>query len=323
MTGATGQIGYAITGALATTQHEVSALVRRQGARVFPDHVRVIEAGTLDAGAFAEAVADVDHVIYAIGMPEQFVFDENIFHTVNVELLDLFLKQLEDRGLTYISTYEVFEDVEGIIRESQGLADTAATTPYYRSMIEAYQLVSQVAVRPDAITTIHPAAAYGGHNTGPGFTGYIENLLQKRFWRVPFVFDGRFPLVHVDSLADAVVRSLGVPGRFIVSDEMTTLKDIARTLRKYASSYVPPTAPVSVAKLGASLLEGLSRLTRRPPVMARVQIEFITKGWEPKPDKAIGELGWQPISVEKGLERYVGASSGNGGHGEIRTADEV
>ena len=129
---------------------------------------------------------------------------------------------------------------------------------------------------------------------------------------MPFVFEGWFPLVHVESLADAVVRSLGVPGQFIVSDQMTTLKEIARTLRKYAGSYVPPTAPVRFAELGATMLEGLSRVTRRPPAMAHVQIDFITKGWEPKPDRANEELGWQALSIDEGIQRYL-QSIGKGG----------
>lgn len=306
--GATGQIGYALTTALATSDHQLSALVRNRGKLRFPSNLEIMHFARFDAPAFKRALVNVDHVIYAAGMPEQFVFDDDIFERVNVSLLRLFLEQIPDnvKHVTYISTYEVFEDRSGIIRESHPLADARQMSPYYRSMIEAYQLVRQFdAGSSTSLTTIHPAAVYGGRNTNQGFTNYIENLLHKRFWRLPFIIEGRFPLVHVNSLTDAIIRSLDVPGRFIVSDEMTTLREIARTVRSYADSYVPLTAPASVARLGTYLLEALSHVTRRPPMMARVQIEFITKGWEPQADRAMRELGWRPLGLARGIQQYL------------------
>jgi nucleoside-diphosphate-sugar epimerase len=39
--------------------------------------------------------------------------------------------------------------------------------------------------------------------------------------------------------------------------------------------------------------------------MARVQLEFITKGWEPQADRAQRELGWQPLSLRQGIQKYL------------------
>ncbi len=82
---------------------------------------------------------------------------------------------------------------------------------------------------------------------------------------------------------------------------MTSLAEIALTLRQSVRSYVPVVAPVSVARLGAHGLQALSRVTRRPPLMASVQIDYITKGWEPKSDLAVSQLGWQPLPLAQGL----------------------
>ncbi len=313
--GATGQIGFALTHALAQTEHTLSVLVRDPGTLAFPSAVRVVRAPRFDAQAFTNALAGVDHVVYALGLPEQFVTDNSIFERVNASLLRQCLEQLPATvtGLTYVSTYEIFEAVDGVIRESHPLADPRTLSPYFRSMLEAYQQVQAAAqARGLRLSTLHPAAVYGGRDTAQGFTHYLENLRQWRFWRVPFIFAGRFPLVHVRSLAGAALRALDVPGHFIVSDQMTSLKEIALTLRQLARSYVPPVAPVAAARLGAAGLEALARVTHRPPLMANVQIDFITKGWEPKADKAIQQLGWQPLPLRQGLQQYLQENSALG-----------
>ncbi len=112
--GATGQIGQALAGALARTGHDVSVMVRT-AQTAFPANIRVIEQREFSAAAMGVALKDADHVIYGIGLPEQFTADPGIFEKVNGALLHTFLGALRKssvRALTYISTYEVFESVE-------------------------------------------------------------------------------------------------------------------------------------------------------------------------------------------------------------------
>jgi nucleoside-diphosphate-sugar epimerase len=307
--GATGQIGYSLVQALAKTSHSVTVLVRSRARRTFPENVSVLESPAFDAQAYRGAISDVDHVVYTLGIPEQYVPDTARFQRVNVELFRVFLDELikaKQPALTYISTYEVFQAVNGVIRETHAVAKADGLSAYFRSMIAAYQAVKDYAKQYRIkLVTIHPAAVYGGINTGEGLTNYIENLLNRRFWRVPFVFDGRFPVVHTSSLADAIVASLHGSGAYLVSDQMTTLSSIARALREHCESYVPPIAPVKIARSGAAMLEWVSAVTRRKPLMARVQIDFITNGNEPVSGRLIQELGWRPKSLDEGLDQYM------------------
>jgi dihydroflavonol-4-reductase len=309
LVGATGQIGYALTQALSKTGHQVSILVRDKNKLLFPASVRIIEFKEFTAAAFRQALVDVDHVIYGAGLPAQFLPDDTLFDRVNYALLERFLGELKDskvRDLTYISTYEVFQDVGGLIRESHPLADERRLTPYFRSMVKAYRLVTEFAKENGvALGTIHPAAVYGGLNTGDGITNYLENLKHRRFWRVPLIVNGRFPAVHVASLADAAVKALGKPQAYIVSDQMTTLKHMALILREHTDSYVPAEGPLWMAKPFARFMGVAARALRTRPIASTVQIEFITKGWEPRPDKAVEELGWEPLPLEEGVKRYL------------------
>ncbi len=307
--GATGQIGHSLTKALAQTMHDLRILVRDRTKHPFPENCQIFESRSFDSQAFRQALRCIDHVIYSVGLPEQYQPDPVVFERVNLDLLKAFLLEMAHTGprvLTYVSTYEVFQSINGVIRESHPVTGEDGFSPYFRSMIRAYRFLTgfsrQHGIR---LVTIHPAAVYGGLNTGDGLANYIENLLHKRFWRVPFICEGRFPVVHVDSLADAIIASLSSDGPYIVSDQMTTLKGMAHSLRRHANSYVPLNAPVQIVRAGATVLEWVARLAQTRPLMARVQIDFITKGIEPKSERITEELDWQPLTLDEGLLRYV------------------
>ena len=306
--GATGQIGHALSEALATTEHELTVLLRRRDQAV-PAGVRVVQADAFTPEAFASSLEGQDAVIYGIGLPEQFAFDTSIFDQVNLEIFRRFLQALEQspvRRLVYISTYEVFEAVDGQIRENHEPAGQAGMTPYFQAMIKAYALAQSEAQRIGLnLTTIHPAAVYGGRNTGDGITNYLENLVRWNLLKMPANVAGRFPVVHAASLADAIIRSLDHTGAFLVSEGMTSMPDLAKRLRQKTKSYVPITLPKTLAYASATLLEGLALLTRLRPILARVQVDFITIGSEPLADKAVTGLGWRPLSIDEGLAKYL------------------
>ena len=316
MLGATGQIGHALAEALSRTEHEVSVMVRNARDLRFPDNVRVIQYPEFSADAFRAAMQGADHVIYGIGLPEQFTFNQEIFEKVNCALLRTFLEELRKsdmRGLTYISTYEVFENINDRIDETHPIADESNMTPYFRSMVRAYRSTVDFAEKNGVrLTTIHPAAVFGGLNTGSGITDFMENLVSGNWHKVPFITKTRFPIVHVSSLADAIIKSIGKPGAYIVSDQMTSLEEIARTMRVRVASYVPISMPVSITKLGVSILKSASRLIGVKPFASAVQIDYLTKGWEPSSDKAIRELSWKSMALAEGIDRFLSARSSAG-----------
>jgi dihydroflavonol-4-reductase len=307
--GATGQIGYALTRALEQTEHQIGVLVRKASGLHFPATVTVIEQREFTREVFEAAMRDVDHVVYCIGLPEQFLFDNRVFEKVNFDLLATFLEAMRNsrvRRLTYLSTYEVFEVVDGVISETHPIADESLMTPYSQSKVRAFRLAVDFA-RDNAIqlTTIHPAAVFGGLNTGDGITGYIKNLASWKWHRVPFINAGNFPVIHVNSLNDVIIKSLDKPGAYIASDQMTTLKNIAQTMRGHARSYVPVIMPLGVVKLGAFLMETMTNLIRVKPLTSAVQIDFLTRGWRPDPSKAIKDLSWKPMTLEEGIQRSL------------------
>ena len=283
-------------------------LVRNATVLPFPDSVTVIEQPEFTASVFRNALHDVDHVIYGIGLPEQFMFDNSVFDKVNCDLLQAFLEGMRQSGvrrLTYISTYEVFKNINGVIEETHPIVEEAKMSPYSRSKVRAYRSVVHFA-RSNGVqlTTVHPAAVFGGLNTGDGITNYMGNLASWKLHRVPFVSAGNFPVIHVNSLTDVIIKSLNMPGAYIASDQMTTLKGIAQAMRMQERSYVPLVMPLWLVKLGVSIMEALAKVIRVKPIASSVQTEFVTRNWRPNSGKAVRELRWQQMSLEEGVRRF-------------------
>ena len=305
--GATGQIGYALVHALAKTGHEITALVRAVGNLSFPESITVVVEPNFTGAVFERLLPEADCAIYGVGLPEQFAFDKQIFERVNLKLLQTFLVAMGKSGLrrlVYISTYEVFAAQNGVIRESHPTAEPDGLTPYFSAMIKAYVEVTAFAKRT-ALTTIHPAALYGGLDTSGGFTSVIENMLNWRVWKLPVILPGQFPLVHAESLAKAIVLALEHEGSFIVSDGMCSLKQLAHTLHRQVRSYVPPEVPAGLAYAATAPIEAIGRALRIRPIFCKVQLDFITSGSEPLADHASQVLGWKPWSLEDGLRQYL------------------
>jgi nucleoside-diphosphate-sugar epimerase len=273
--------------------------------------MRLLQRSEFDAESFRSALRGMDHVIYGIGLPEQFLFDDSVFEKTNCGMLRTFLSALQSsdvRRLTYISTYEVFEAIGGAIDETHPIADESDMTPYFQSMIRAYRIAVDFAQTNNiSLTTIHPAAVYGGRNTGGGITDFVENLASRNWHRLPFISPSSFPVVHVDSLTDAILESLDKPGPYIVSDEMTSLRDIAQTMRKQTWSYIPLTVPLWFAMFGVYLLEAIARVIKVKPFASAVQIAFLTKGWMPSAARAVANLAWKPMPLEEGIRRFLSA----------------
>jgi nucleoside-diphosphate-sugar epimerase len=311
LVGATGQVGYALASALAKSGHQLTVLVRSASHLRFPDGVLVVRQENFTEAGFASLLPGIDCAIYGVGLPEQFTFDSTIFERVNLNILRSFLQALQQstlRRLVYISTYDVFKPLNGVIRESHVVSELDGLSPYFRAMTKAYQEVSAFSGKTNvALTTIHPAAVYGGLNTSEGFTNVIENLVNWRLWKLPVVLPGQFPLVHANSLADGIIRALDHQGAYILSDGMYSLKSLARSLRQQARSYVPPEVPAALAYAATAPVEGLGRMLKFRPMLCKVQLDFITSGTEPLADRAVAQLGWTPMSLDAGLKQYLNA----------------
>jgi nucleoside-diphosphate-sugar epimerase len=81
-----------------------------------------------------------------------------------------------------------------------------------------------------------------------------------------------------------------------------TLRQLAETVVEVAGcGRVPPTMPVPAAKVFAAVGEGVSRVIRRPPMLAKGQLHFFQWQARAVAAKAERELGFTPTPLSEGI----------------------
>lgn len=311
--GATGQIGFALCRRLLGNGYQVLA-VKRVGSPIrFPEGVEILTVPGLDKASIERALTRADYAVYAIGSPEQWHSDKEHFLTVNFGLLRTFLEcvaAFPALPIAYVSTFEVFSPEGGRITEANPIAARGATS-YYQSMLEGYRLIREFEKKSGPrVVCIHPAAVYGGLNTGRGLTEFLWNLRLRKYWRVPCIPPGSFPVVHVDSLATAIAAAIrgGMCGEgFLISDAQVSLHEISLAAKAvHPGVYVPLEVPLPLIHLSVAAMEMLSALTGVAPIFSEVQVKYITQGLAIDSSKAKARLDWSPMGLREGIARLYG-----------------
>jgi dihydroflavonol-4-reductase len=312
VTGATGKLGNAIASALLERGEQVRALVRDPGraATVLPAGIEPVRGDVTDTGSLDAAVQGCELVFNSMGLPEQWVRDEGIFERVNaVGSGDLAraAKQAGVRRFLHTSTHDVFAAETGERFDETMLATEPKGTAYERSKQHAEGLV--LAERNGMeVVILNPSGIYG---PGPSSTvsfdkGMFEPLVRKRLPALPPGGSGLAfgPGVAAGHLLAAEKGNDGE--RYILADTYADFRELAETVVRVAGrGRVPPRMPVPVARAFAGVGEGISRLIRRPPMLARGQLEYFL--WQARPDssKAQRELGFTPTPLEEGIRRTL------------------
>ena len=247
-----------------------------------------------------------------MGLPEQWVRDEGIFERVNAIGSRDLARAARDAGVrrfVHTSTHDVFHAGEGESFDETTVADYPKGTAYERSKQHAEELVLG---ESDGIEVVilNPSGVYGpGPSASVSFDkGMFEPLVRKRLPALP---PGGTGLAFTGGVASGhlLAAEKGKPGeRYILADTYSEFRALAETVVEVAGrGRVPPVMPVAVAKAFAAAGEGISRVIRRPPMLARDQLKYFL--WQAHPDssKAQRQLGWAPTPLAEGVRRTLEA----------------
>ncbi len=312
VTGATGKVGYAIASASLARGDQVRALVRdsNRAATILPAGIEQIEGDATDADSLAAAVESCELVFNAMGMPEQWVRDEGIFDRVNAQgsgALAAAAKRAGVRRFVHTSTHDVFHAETGDSFDETMVADYPKGTAYERSKQHAEQLVLEQRDGME-IVILNPSGVYGPTpSPTPSFENEVFEPVVKK--RLPAIPPGGTGYAFVEGVAAGhlLAADKGRDGeRYILADGYADFRELAETAKRIAGrGRIPPRMPVPVAKAVASLGAGLSRVTRRPPLLPKGQLTYIL--WQAHPDssKAQRELGWQTTPLDQGVRKTL------------------
>jgi dihydroflavonol-4-reductase len=314
VTGATGKVGNSIASALLERGDEVRVLVRDpdRANAVLPSGVEAVRGDVTQPNTLGPAVEGCELVFNAMGLPEQWFADEGIFDRVNAVGSGDLAKAAQAAGVrrfVHTSTNDVFHADQGASFDESELADYPKGTAYERSKQRAEELVLSHRDGMEVVI-LNPTGVYG---PGPSTSSTLEEGMFKPLvkGRLPALPPGGMGLVFVDGVTQGhlLAADKGKDGeRYILTDTYADFSDLAKTVVRVAGrGRVPPTMPVPVAKAMATVGEGISRVIRRPPMLARGQLHFFQ--WQAKADssKAQRELGFTPTPLEEGLRNTLSA----------------
>jgi nucleoside-diphosphate-sugar epimerase len=317
VTGATGKVGYAVASALVERGDDVRVLVRDPAAAKVPDgverckgDVRDTEGDVRDTESLVGAVRGCELVFNAMGLPEQWLTDEHLFHEVNAlgsENVARAARAAGVRRLVHTSTIDVFEAAPGTRFDESKLATRPKGTAYERSKQEAERLVLD-ATGGMEVVMVNPSAVYGPGPTGSASPeeGLFRPLVKKRLPALP---PGGMGMVFSEGVAAGhlLAAERGRPGeRYILCDQHVTMRDLAdRVVLVAGRGRVPLQLSPRMARFLALTGEGLSRMIRKPPLLPRGQLYFLLWNAAPDSSKAQEELGWEPTALDDGIRRTL------------------
>jgi dihydroflavonol-4-reductase len=320
VTGATGKVGNAVAGALVRRGDEVRALVRdpARAAALLPAGVEAVNGDVTEPGSVDAAAAGCELVFNAMGLPEQWFADPEIFDRVNARGSETVVRSAARAGarrVVHTSTIDVFHAERGSEFDESQVADYPKGTAYERSKQRAEELALAAAAQTGIeLVIVNPAGVYGD---GPGGDAtsleqsLLRPLIEGRRAAVPLLPPGGMGLAHTSGLAagQLLAAERGKPGeRYILCDGHMSFRQLAQTTVRLAGrGIVPPVMPVPVAKALAAGGEALSRVVQRRPLLPKGQLYFFLWDARPQSAKAQRELGWTPTPLEEGLAATVAA----------------
>lgn len=312
VTGATGNVGNAVARALVEERRAVRALVRdpSRARELLPDAVELVRGDVIDPRSVGAALAGVDTVYHAAGLPEQWLPDPETFTRVNVGGTRTMLEAARDAGVArfvYTSTIDVFAWQPGTPFDESVIDREAKHTHYERSKQAADRLVQDAVDAGFPAVFLHPSAVYGtSPTTSPGVNDLLCRLVKGE---IPMLLPGTMPVVFADDVARGhLAAEKASPGsRYILSESVWSLPTLAAEMADAARTVLgvevklPSVLPEIVARGVSWVTETLSLLTRQAPLLPAGQLEFLLSGATPVADRARRELGWRPLPLADGL----------------------
>jgi len=319
VTGGTGLVGSSIIIRLLESGRKVRALVRNpQKAPQEISSAELVQGDVTDVSSLRKAMRNVGIVYHCAGLPEQWLapteadnFRKVNFHgTVNMITA---AQEVNVSKFVYTSTMDVFEyKPEENFDESKISHDTKLT-PYQISKQQADLYVTKKIYEEGFPAVIlHPAAVYGP----PVVTNTLTSLLvQFAKNEVPLALPGGVSVVYSFDCADAHIlaeRKAPIGSRYLVCEKYQTIHEIAEEVSKHTGSKVPTELPAIVAKGLSFVSENYSNyISGEKPLLPSGTLAVV-EGGRPTSAKLQEELGWTPMSFDKGIKKTIKFLKSNG-----------
>ncbi|KAB2966273.1 MAG: NAD-dependent epimerase/dehydratase family protein [Thermoanaerobaculia bacterium] len=263
-------------------------------------------------------MAGADGVLHLAATYEFWVPDRSLYRKVNVEgVRNVMECALERRvaKVVLVSTFGVWGQPVAEPIDERTPFGTERPSEYFQTKFEGEQLAWELARgRGLPLVVVYPGAVLGaGDSKASG--AYLDLLAHHRMPATLFE-ETPFPFVHVDDVAEVVVRALEKPGnvgeRYLAVAEVRTWGEMNTLVSELSGTPLPRLhMPGAMAMASAAFLTGLSKLTHRPPPMGMSvdQMKVMKAGGRATGEKARRELGVEYRPVREAVREFLAAGS--------------
>ncbi|MRR06072.1 MAG: NAD-dependent epimerase/dehydratase family protein [Deltaproteobacteria bacterium] len=314
VTGATGFIGASLARELLELGCEVRALVRQGSDRRNLDGLEIEfwEGDLRDRHSLAKGLAGCDTLFHAAADYRLWTRDPATMYAVNVEGTRSILQAALTREISKV----VYTSSVGTLgNPGNGTPGNEETPVSFADMVGHYKKSKFLAERVAEsfieqglpLVIVNPSTPVGRLDIKPTPTGkIIVDFLNRK---MPAYLDTGLNLIDVQDCAKGHILAAlhgRIGEKYILGNENLTLKDIFTLLQQISGLPAPkvklPYAPILLA---AYINEGISKLTRREPLIPLAGVQMAGKLMFFDSAKAIRELGLPQHPVKNALEKAV------------------
>jgi dihydroflavonol-4-reductase len=312
VTGGCGFIGRHLTTLLAQRGYGVRVLDLQDWPGA-PAGVEIRKGSILDPVAIASAVEGVQLVFHLAANPNLWAPDPRTFHQVNYEGTCRVLEAAAKAGverIVYTSTESILKNIHArngeasaLIDESVELAIGDVWGAYCRSKYLAEREALGAAKSGLPVVIVNPTMPVG---PGDGLiTPPTRMLIGFLNGATPAYLDCEFNLVDARDAANGhlLAAERGRVGeRYILGGENLALGHVLDLLREMTGLPIARTrVPYALAYVAGWISEGLSRLTKHPPIAPLTGVVLARSSMAFDSRKARRELGWHTRPLRQSL----------------------
>ena len=321
VTGATGFVGSAVARVLLARGHRVRVMVRPTSDRrnLAGLDVEIVIGDLTDPASLACAVAGCRYLAHVAADYRIWVPDPEAMLRANLDGSVAMLRAAAAAGVersVYCSSVAALGlNADGTpANETTPVQEAGLVGIYKRSKYRAEQAVLELARQGQDIVIVNPAAPVGPRDIKPTPTGRM--ILDAAAGRVPAFIDTGLNVVHVDDVAEghALALERGKTGeKYILGGENLRLQELLTLVCEVAGKKPPRIQlPIGAVWPVAWLMEGVSRLTGKEPLVTRDHLKMARKKMFYSSAKAMRDLGYAPRPARLAVQDAVAWFRGTG-----------
>jgi farnesol dehydrogenase len=312
VTGSTGFIGSRLVLKLASEGHTVHALYRsdKKIVNYLPPNIIFFKGDLTRSGSLESAMQGCDAVIHTAAFAGVWHRDEKVIYDLNVAATLLILKIAAEKGIrrcVVTSSAAVFGPSGGHNLNETDPESKHFFTPYERSKALMEKEVARFVEAGQDIVVVNPTRLYGPGplNDANSVTRLVKMYCEGKWHFLPGDGESIGNYVFVDDVVNGLELALlkGRTGnRYILGGENVSYTEFFLLLERISGIHKRLFKfPLPFMLGAAEAMTLFARLTGIPPMITPGLVRKYNHHWRLSSDKAKSELGYDPVSLEKGL----------------------